>query len=347
MSKTHNQISKRKAEHIELCLNEDVVYNKSSGFEKYDFIHDALTEVLIDEINFETRFLGKIISYPFMISSMTGGTEKARSLNENLAVAANEFNIPIGVGSQRPLLESSRHHDTFKIIREKAPNVPVLSNIGAAQIVQLGNVKSLLKITEAVSADGLIIHLNPLQELMQKEGEVNFKGLFNRIKEIKNYLEIPIIVKEVGSGINRGVARRLLDIGVDVIDVAGAGGTSWAAVELLRNPKLENDYFREWGLRTSFCVKEIAKLKDEYDFTLISSGSIDNFADAAKSFALGADMFASARIVLKTIENSGVEGVIKLIEEWFNGIRKIMFLTGSKNILELQQNKIFRKEELF
>ncbi|NOX66120.1 MAG: type 2 isopentenyl-diphosphate Delta-isomerase [Chlorobi bacterium] len=347
MSKTHDQISKRKAEHIDLCLNEDVVYHKSNGLEQFDFIHDALTEVLIDEINFETRFVGKIISYPFMISSITGGTEKAKSLNENLAIAANEFNIPIGVGSQRPLLESSEHHDTFKIVRERAPNVPVLSNIGAAQIVQLGNLTSLLKIIEAISADGLIIHLNPLQELLQKEGEVNFKGLLNKIKEIKNNLNIPIIVKEVGSGINQNTARRLLDIGVDVIDVAGSGGTSWAAVELLRNPKLENDYFREWGLRTSFCVKEIAKLKDEYDFTLISSGGIDNFVDAAKSLALGADMVASARIMLKTLELTGVEGVIKLIKDWFNGIRKIMFLTGSKNILELQQNKILRKEELF
>ncbi|VAX26289.1 Isopentenyl-diphosphate delta-isomerase, FMN-dependent [hydrothermal vent metagenome] len=347
MSKTYNQISKRKAEHIDLCLNEDVVFNKSNGLEQFDFVHDALTEVLIDEINFETRFLGKIISYPFMISSMTGGTGKAKSLNENLAIAANEFNIPIGVGSQRPLLESLEQSDTFKIIREKAPNVPILSNIGAAQIVQLTDVKSLLKIIEAISADGLIIHLNPLQELLQREGEINFKGLLNKIKEVQKQLEIPLIIKEVGSGINQNTARKLLDIGVDVIDVAGSGGTSWAAVELLRNPKPENDYFSEWGLRTSFCVRGIAELKDEYDFTLISSGGIDDFVDAAKSLAIGADMFASARIILKTVEHSGVEGVIKLIEDWFNGIRKIMFLTGSKNILELQQNKIFRKKELF
>ncbi len=347
MSKTHKQISKRKEEHIELCLNEDVVYRKSNGFEQYDFIHDPLTEILLDDINFKTQFLGKTISYPFMISSMTGGTGKAKKLNANLAIVANRLNIPIGVGSQRALLEDNEHHDTFKIMRENAPNIPILSNIGAAQIVQLNNVKNLLKIIEIISADGLIIHLNPLQELLQKEGEINFKGLLTKIKEIKETLNIPIIVKEVGSGIDKIAAKKLLEIGVDVIDIAGSGGTSWAAVELLRNPNVENNYFREWGLRTSFCVKEITKLKDDFDFTIISSGGVNNFIDAAKSLALGADMFASARVILKAVDNSGVDGVINLIENWFNGIKKILFLTGSSNITELQKNKILRKEELF
>ena len=347
MIESSNQISKRKEEHIDLCLNHNVAYQKSNGFEQYDFIHEALTEVVIDDIKFDRQFLGKTISYPFMISSMTGGTEKAKVLNENLAIAANELNIPIGVGSQRALLESSEHLDTFEIIRENAPNVPVMSNIGAAQIVHLSDVTSLLKIIENISADGLIIHINPLQELLQKEGEINFQGLLHKISEIKKEIEIPIIAKEVGSGISKNTARKLLEIGVDIIDVSGSGGTSWAAVELMRNPKPENDYFREWGLRTSYCVKEITKLKDEFDFTLISSGGIDNFVDAAKSLALGADMFASARTILKTLDQSGVEGVINLIENWFAGIKKIMFLTGSSSIIELQQNKILRKKELF
>jgi len=347
MIESSNQISKRKAEHIDLCLNRDVAYEKSNGFEQYDFIHEALTEVIIDDIKFDTQFLGKTISYPYMISSMTGGTEKAKVLNENLSLAANELNIPIGVGSQRQVLESSEYSDTFKIIRKNAPNVPVMSNIGAAQIVKLGDVVSLLKIIENISADGLIIHINPLQELLQKEGEMNLKGLLHKISEIKREIEIPIIVKEVGSGISKNTARILLEIGVDVIDVSGSGGTSWATVEIMRNPKPENDYFREWGLRTSYCVKEIAKLKEEFDFTLISSGGINNFVDAAKSLALGADMIASARMILKSLDQSGVEGVIKLIENWFTGIKKIMYLTGSTNIVEIQQNKILRKKELF
>lgn len=347
MTKSSNQISKRKEEHIDLCLHKDVAYQKSNGFEKYNFIHEALTEVIIDDIQFDTRFLGKTISYPFIISSMTGGTEKAQVLNANLAIVANELNIPIGVGSQRQLLENSKHSNTFKNIRNNAPNVPVMSNIGAAQIVQQNNIASLQRIIETISADGLIIHLNPLQELLQKEGEINFKGLLQKISEIKTEIKVPIIVKEVGSGISQITARKLLEIGVDVIDVSGSGGTSWAVVELMRNPNQKNDYFREWGLRTSYCIKEIAKLKKEFDFTLISSGGIDNFIDAAKSLALGSDMFASARMILQTVNQSGVQGTINLIEKWFDGIKKIMFLTGSSNIAELQKNKILRNEELY
>lgn len=347
MTKSSNQISRRKEEHIDLCLNNDVAYHKSNGFEQYDFIHEALTEVVIDDIKFDTQFLAKTISYPFVISAMTGGTEKAKVLNENLSIAANELNIPIGVGSQRQIFENSEHSDSFKIIRENAPSIPIMSNIGAAQIVQQNDIACLHRIIETISADGLIIHLNPLQELLQKEGEINFKGLLQKINETKTKIKVPIIVKEVGSGISQRTARKLLEIGVDVIDVSGAGGTSWAAVELLRNPKPENDYFREWGLRTSYCVKEIAKLKDEFDFTLISSGGIDNFIDAAKSLAVGSDMFASARMILKTVNQSGVQGVINLIENWFDGIKKIMFLTGSSSIAELHQNKILRKEELY
>ena len=246
MINSQNQISKRKEEHIDLCLNHEVAYQKSNGFEQYDFIHDALTEVVIEDVIFDTQFLGKTISYPFMISSMTGGTIKAKVLNENLAIAANELSIPIGVGSQRQLFENAEHTNTFKIIRKNAPNVPVMSNIGAAQIVQQIEITSLQRIIETILADGLIIHLNPLQELLQKEGEINFKGLLNKICEIKTKIKIPIIVKEVGSGLSQSTARKLLEIGVDVIDVSGSGGTSWAAVELMRNPEPENDYFREW-----------------------------------------------------------------------------------------------------
>ena len=338
--------TKRKEEHIDLCLNHKVGYRKSNGFENYDFVHEALTEVVIDDIKFGTQFLGKTISYPFMISSMTGGTHSAKILNENLSIAANKLNIPIGVGSQRSLLESSQYLETYKIIRESAPNVPVLSNIGAAQLVQLDDITRLNRIIEIISADGLVIHLNPLQELLQKEGEYNFNGLLKKISMVKNNIEIPIIVKEVGSGISQLSARKLLDIGINTIDVSGSGGTSWAAVELMRNPKPENDYFTEWGLSTSYCVREIAKLKKEFDFILISSGGINNFVDGAKSLALGADMFASARIILQTLDQSGINGIIELINNWFVGIKKIMFLTGSSSIAELQKNKLKRKEDL-
>ncbi len=342
-----NKISERKKDHINICLNSDVNYKKTNGFEKYDFIHNPLTEVDISKIDFTTQFLSKEISLPFLISSMTGGAKETTALNEKLAIVANELNIPIGVGSMRAVLENESEIESFKIVRTNAPKVPVLSNIGAGQIVAMKDLSILKKIINPIEADGLIIHLNPVQELLQEEGDRNFGGLLNKIEEVKKNLDIPIIVKEVGAGIDRLTARRLINVGVDVIDVAGTGGTSWAAVELIRNDDESNYPFKEWGLRTSYCLKEINKLTNRKCFTLIGSGGIKNYYDASKAFALGSDIVASAGIILKELNKSGVDGVINLIINLFIGIKKIMFLTGSSSIHELQQNKICRKEELY
>jgi isopentenyl-diphosphate delta-isomerase len=337
----------RKKAHIDICLNSDVTFGKSNGFEKYEFVHNPLTEVNIDKINFTTEFLSKTISFPFLISSMTGGTDETLKLNEKLSIVANELNIPIGVGSQRIMLEDSSTLESFKVIRKNAPNVPVLSNIGAGQIVKIDDISKLQLITEPIEADGMIIHLNPLQELLQNEGDKNFSGILNKLAKLKKELNIPLIVKEVGSGMDYETGKKLLDAGVDVIDVAGAGGTSWAAVELIRNDDETNYYFKEWGLRTSYSIREIARLKESNKFVLIGSGGINNFDDAAKAIALGADMVASAITILKTLDSKGVEGVIDFIINLFAGIKKIMFLTGSATLTELQKNKIKKLEELY
>lgn len=341
------KISERKKDHIDICLNSDVTYIKSNGFEKYDFVHDPLTEVKIDDIDFNKNFLEKKISLPFLISSMTGGTEETATLNEKLSIVANELNIPMGVGSQRIMLEDTSQESSFKVVRKNAPRVPILSNIGSAQILQLKDVSELKRIIDPIEADGLIVHVNPLQELLQIEGDKDFSGLLNRLEEIKNKLSIPLIVKEVGSGFDYNSAEKLLNAGVDVIDVAGAGGTSWAAVELKRNDDESNYYFREWGYRTSYSIREVSKLKEKHDFILLGSGGITTFDDAAKAIALGADIVASAGSILKTLDSEGVKGVIDFIINLFVGIKKIMFLTGSSSIKELQTNKILRNEELF
>ncbi|MCK5088188.1 MAG: type 2 isopentenyl-diphosphate Delta-isomerase, partial [Melioribacteraceae bacterium] len=247
MKNNQNKTSDRKKEHIELCLHSDVSFRKSTGLENYEFTHNAITEIEIDKINFESEFLGKQISFPFLISSMTGGTGEAFELNERLAIAANELNIPIGVGSQRQALENDTHLESYKVIRKYASNVPVLSNIGGAQISKLKELSSIKRIIDMVEADAVIIHLNPLQELLQKEGETNFSGLLDNIEKLKKYITKPVIIKEVGSGISKEVAEKLLNVGVDGIDVAGAGGTSWAAVELIRNKINDDNYFRDWG----------------------------------------------------------------------------------------------------
>lgn len=343
----NSTISNRKKEHIDICLNSDVTYKKSNGFEKYDFIHNPLTEVVIDEIDFKTKFLDKEINLPFIISSMTGGAKETIALNEKLSIVANELNIPIGVGSQRVMLEDNTNDNSFKIVRKNAPNIPIMSNIGAAQILSLNDVSELKRIIDPIEADGLIVHLNPLQELLQLEGDKNFSGILKKIEEIKKNLQIPLIAKEVGSGFDFNSASKLIDVGVDIIDVAGTGGTSWAAVELKRNDDESNYYFREWGFRTSYSIKEVAKIKNKYNFSIIGSGGITTFDESAKAIALGADFIASAGIILKTLDASGIRGVIEFIINLFVGIKKIMYLTGSFSLLDLQKEKIHRIEELY
>src|SRR3972149_4984177 len=241
MAGKHAEISDRKKEHIELCLTDNARFkNKSAGFDLYDFEHYAITEVDINKINFKTTFLRKKINYPFLISCMTGGTSKAGNINAELASAANVLNIPLGVGSQRQALESDKYLDTYKIIRKKAPGIPILGNLGAAQLVKIKPIEKIQSLVDLVEADAMVIHVNPLQELLQSEGEADFTGLLRRLEKLVQKLKVPVIVKEVGSGISRKAAQKILETGVKGIDVAGAGGTSWAGVELLRNEN-QND----------------------------------------------------------------------------------------------------------
>lgn len=346
MSKQSSDTSARKKDHISLCVNDDVGFSqKTAGFEHYDFEHYALTEVEFEKIDYTTNFLNQKIRFPFLISCMTGGTSEAERINEQLALAASELNIPIGVGSQRQALENKKYHASFDVIKRNAKSVPILSNIGAAQVAQINDVKQFEEIIQLVNASALVIHVNPLQELIQNNGEPNFSGLLNQIEKLVKYLEVPVIVKEVGSGISKRVAKKLLDVGVEGIDVAGAGGTSWSQVELLRNQD-QNEYFRNWGLPTTYCLRKIRKLKKKYNFTLIASGGITNGADIAKSIALGADLAASAQSILQAIMNHGVDGAVNKIKAWFDDVRKIMYLTGSHNIEDLKTTKLIYRSKL-
>ncbi len=347
MSDNSNSISQRKIEHLELCLTDDVAFKrKTTGFEKFEFIHDAITEVEISKIDFRTKFFGKEINFPFLISCMTGGAKETENINAQLAAAANELNIALGVGSQRQALENKQFNDSYKIIRKNAPGIPVLGNIGAAQIAKLKNFDGIKYITDLIEADGLFIHANPLQELLQRKGEPDFSGLLQSIEKLANILEVPIIVKEVGAGISKEAAEKLLNAGVKGIDVAGAGGTSWAGVEILRSNETGNYEFWDWGLPTSYCIQTVSELKDKFDFLLIGSGGVNDGIQAAKALALGADIAATARIILHELNKTGAEGVQTLIKSWFEVIRKIMFLTGSASLDELRNNKLIRKDKL-
>lgn len=340
--------SQRKKEHIELCLTDKVAFkNKTSGFERYDFEHNAITEVKIKEISFETIFFNKKVNFPFMISCMTGGALEAENINAQLASVSEIMHIPLGVGSQRQALENKKFHKSYKIIRKNAPNIPILGNLGAAQIVKLKDVSPIQYLIDLIEADAFVVHVNPLQELLQRGGEPDFTGLLKSIENICSKINTPVIIKEVGSGIGKRPAKFLLEAGVKGIDVAGAGGTSWSGVEILRNKSNEDTFFWDWGLPTSYCLKNVSILKNNYDFLLIGSGGIFDGIDIAKALVLGADLAASARVILKTLDNSGTEGVINLINKWFDTVRKIMFLTGCQTIKEFKNIKLIKKEDLF
>ncbi|MGE5430523.1 MAG: type 2 isopentenyl-diphosphate Delta-isomerase [Syntrophomonadaceae bacterium] len=342
------EIQKRKKEHIELCLTDKVAFKeKSNGLDHYDFIHSAITEIEADKIDLSRDFFGFRINYPFLISCMTGGTSEAENINQQLALAAEELRIPIGVGSQRQALENSRFTESYKTVRKNAPGVPILGNIGAAQLVQMNSIGEVQHLIDLIEAQALVIHLNPLQELLQKNGDTNFKGLLKKIEWISSEVSTPIIAKEVGAGISAQAAKKLLEAGVKAIDVAGAGGTSWAGVEILRNKGDKNSPFWDWGLPTSYCLKEVQKLKNEFDFLLIGSGGINSGMEAAKAFALGAEVVASARIVLQRLDKEGLEGVKNLVTEWINTVKNVMYLTGSGSLDELREQKLIKKEELY
>lgn len=343
-----SKTSQRKKEHLELCLTDDVSFkNKTTGFENYDFLHYAITEVEIEKINFETSFLKKKINYPFLISCMTGGVDAAENINAKLSVAANELNIPMGVGSQRQALENKSFHHTYKVIRKNAPNIPLLGNIGAPQVTLMHTFDSLQYLIDLIEADGMVVHVNPAQELMQKRGDVELKGFHKKLIKLIKFINVPVFVKEVGAGISRKGAERLLETGVAGIDVAGAGGTSWSGVEILRNNGNNSNEFWDWGLPTSFCIKEVVKLKKKFNFTLIGSGGINSGTDAAKALALGSDLIASARAILKTLNAKGEDGVVNLVKEWFEITRKIMYLTGSQTLSDFKKNKLIPKDSLY
>jgi isopentenyl-diphosphate Delta-isomerase len=347
MNEDSDLTSQRKKEHIELCLTDKVNFReKTNGFDHYDFEHYAITEVKKDKIDFTTTFLKKKIDYPFLISGMTGGTTEAERINERLATAANELNIPMGVGSQRQVLENNYHNYSYKVIRRMAPTIPILGNIGASQITKMNNFDQVQGIVDLIEADALVVHLNSSQELLQFKGEPDFSGLLKKLEKLVRKIKVPILAKEVGAGISKKAASKLLGIGIKGIDVAGAGGTSWSAVEIMRSKGTVENPFWDWGLPTSYCIREVFKLKKEHKFILIGSGGIDNPFDVAKAFALGADITASAKLILQELYKNGEIGIKNLIISWFEIIRNIMFLTGSNKLNELR-NKIILKEKLF
>ncbi|MFN0157432.1 MAG: type 2 isopentenyl-diphosphate Delta-isomerase [Bacteroidota bacterium] len=330
----------RKKQHVELTVTKDVRFQrKTTGLADLEFVHNALPEIDLAELDTSTRFLSHTISLPFMVSCMTGGYPDALRINRQLAEICEELVIPMGVGSQRQALEDSRYHRTFSIVREAAPSIPIVGNIGASEVAHLTSPVSIQRLVDLIRADAFAVHLNPLQEFLQPEGSTKFSGVLKGIEQLVKGLNVPVIVKEIGAGLSAEVSERLYNAGVRYIDVAGAGGTSWAGVEILRSKN--RDFARsfwDWGIPTAHAVRETARLKtDSRTFTLIASGGIENGLDVAKCIALGADMCSAARPVLQTLMLHGKKAALLLIGQWTQELRGAMFLTGSKNIAALQR----------
>jgi isopentenyl-diphosphate delta-isomerase len=331
----------RKKQHVELALTRNVVFRrKGNGLDRWEFMHNALPELDLAHIDPSTEFLGKKLALPFMISGMTGGYADARRINRHLAEACEEFGIAIGVGSQRQALENSRFHSSFSIVREAAPTVPVVGNIGAAEVASLTSADAVRRLAALVKADAFAVHLNPLQEFLQPEGNPRFHGVLGGIRLLVRDLGIPLIVKEVGAGLSAEVIGRLLEAGVRHIDVAGAGGTSWAGVEILRRRGAKDASlpFWDWGIPTAVAVAEAAALKGRpHQFFLIASGGIVTGVEAAKCIALGADLAASARPMLQALARGGPRSLRRLLEAWTFQLRGAMLLTGSRTLGDLQR----------
>ncbi|MDP4229588.1 MAG: type 2 isopentenyl-diphosphate Delta-isomerase [Bacteroidota bacterium] len=343
----NNLTTSRKQSHVELVVSEQVSFRQtSSGFDRIRFVHNALPEIALSDVETSTDFLGKHLDVPILISSMTGGYEAAERINRALGALSAKFGAAMGVGSQRQALEDKRFHNSFKVARKANPSGLIFSNIGAVEVARLagkGKTASIKRIIDLVEADALIIHLNPLQELLQPEGSSNFTGVLNGIGKCVKSVGVPVIVKEVGAGISKDVAKQLLEVGVLVIDVAGAGGTSWAGVEILRQKKKLRSVlepFWDWGIPTVDALLQVRELRESMTFGIISSGGIRNGLDIAKSIALGADLVGIAKPLVSTFMEGGEKSLNKKMEDLITQLKYCMFLTGSKNVEALSKQPL-------
>ncbi|WP_438318914.1 type 2 isopentenyl-diphosphate Delta-isomerase [Sporosarcina sp. FA9] len=331
-------INQRKSEHIQITLDEKVTgENITTGFEKFRFIHNALPEIDFEEISLHTNFLEHQSKTPFLISSMTGGAAFAESINRNLATAAQERGWALALGSTRALIESTQHRSSFQV-RKYAPSIPIIANLGAVQLNYGFDVDKCRQIIDLTESNALVLHLNSIQEVIQTEGDTNFKNLLVKIEELCRKLGVPIGVKEVGWGIDGLTAKRLVDVGISFIDTAGAGGTSWSQVEKFRSnvpvKKKAAEAFSEWGIPTT---ESIVSVKEHIgNQPIIASGGMHTGLDAAKAIALGASMVGFGRSILKEATQS-VEDVLEVMETKELELRMSMFGIGVASLKELKE----------
>jgi isopentenyl-diphosphate delta-isomerase len=338
MSPQHQQ---RKSDHIRINLQEDVnVEHVSTGFEHYCFTHCALPDLDLEDVDTSTTLLGKRLAVPFLISAMTGGTPEAGVINRRLAQAAQAAGVGMGLGSQRAAIEEPSLANTYRV-RHVAPDILLLANLGAIQLNYGYGLDECRRAVEMVEADALVLHLNPLQEALQLEGNTRFAGLLSKIETICQGLQVPIIVKEVGWGISEQVARQLANAGVAVIDVAGAGGSSWSQVEMHRatteRQRQIAAVFAEWGIPTAISLQRARQGAPE--LPIIASGGIRNGIQIAKAIALGVAACGVAGPFLSAA-NESTAAVSELVAVITTQLRIAMFAAAAADVPMLQRTPL-------
>lgn len=338
------EIRKRKANHIRISLNQNAQARKvATGLEDIHFVHKALPETDKKEIDLSTTVFNHRFAAPLIVGAITGGTPEATKINATIAEAVEELGLGMGVGSQRAAIEDKKLEKTFATARKKAPTVFLIANIGGVQLVHGYGLKEVKKAIEMIEADAIAIHLNPLQEAVQLEGQTNFKGVLEKIGEIVKELDRPVIAKETGTGIASEEARKLEAVGVKGIDVSGAGGTSFAAVEYYRAKKRGNsfqrrlgDVFWDWGIPTALSVVEVSQT---VSIPVIASGGVRNGVEMAKALALGASLTSLSQPVLQAAVK-GVKEVKSLLSLLIEELTNTMFLVGAESVKNLRETPL-------
>lgn len=325
--------SSRKDDHIRICMERDVEFGKGNGFERYGLEHRALPEISHRDIDTSTEFLGKKFRIPFFIEAMTGGSRGTEKINRNLAMAAEEMGIGMGLGSQRAMLEDRELSYTYEV-RDVAPSIFLLGNIGAVQLSGY-SVREVSGLVKDIKADGLAVHLNAAQEMSQPEGDRNWSGVLEDIRKLCSKASFPVIVKETGCGISGDIARKLEQAGAACIDVAGAGGTSWVRVEHHRGSGTAKA-FQEWGIPTA---ESLRQCREQVKIPLIASGGMRSGLDCAKAMAMGSSLAGFALPLLKPATESH-RAVKEKLEHLARELRKAMLLAGAGNIRELSELRV-------
>ena len=337
---TQSKIDQRKADHIKINLEKDVRSSLTTGLENYRFTHEALPEMDLEQIDTSLNLFGKPLAAPILISSMTGGTADAETINLRLAEAAQEMKVAMGVGSQRVAIQNPEQVKTFQV-RRVAPDILLFANLGAVQLNYGYGIDQCRQAVDMIQADALIFHFNPLQEAVQDGGDTNFAGLARKIEEICKKLEVPVIAKEVGWGISERTAKLFRDCGISAIDVAGAGGTSWSQVEMYRAP---DEFTRElaatflgWGIPTADSILNVRNAVPE--MPIFASGGIKDGLDIAKCIALGATLGGMAGQFLKAAAISA-KSAVQMMKLTKRQIEVTMFATGVEKLDDLKSRKL-------